>query len=78
MCSIQLVSPIALQKIFVNELFISAEIEPNHLRACVCYVENAIGSAKSDLSEDSIERYLIIELINFTFLFRTGLAALLV
>jgi hypothetical protein len=37
-------------------MFISADIESNHLRACVCYVENALGSAKSDLSEDSIER----------------------
>ncbi|CAF0807573.1 unnamed protein product [Adineta ricciae] len=35
----------------------TTEIEPNHLRACVCYVENALGSAKSDLSEDSIERF---------------------
>jgi hypothetical protein len=37
-------------------MFILAEIESNHLRACLCYVENALGSAKSDLSEDSIER----------------------
>lgn len=37
-------------------MLILAEIESNHLRACLCYVENALGSAKSDLSEDSIER----------------------
>ncbi|CAF1186868.1 unnamed protein product [Rotaria sordida] len=35
----------------------TTEIESNHLRACLCYVENALGSSKSDLSEDSIERF---------------------
>lgn len=40
-----------------SNLFSLADIEPDHLRACLCYVENAIGSAKSDLSEDSIERF---------------------
>lgn len=40
-----------------SESFSLADIEPNHLQACLCYVENAIGSAKSDLSEDSIERF---------------------
>jgi len=34
----------------------SNEIDSNHLQACLCYIENALGSAKSDLSEDSIER----------------------
>ncbi|CAF3731179.1 unnamed protein product [Adineta steineri] len=33
------------------------DIEENHLQACLCYVENALGSLKSDLSEDSIERF---------------------
>ncbi|UJR09056.1 hypothetical protein I4U23_013304 [Adineta vaga] len=35
----------------------TTNIDTNHLRACICYVENALGSAKSDLSEDSIERF---------------------
>jgi hypothetical protein len=43
-------------EISIDKMFILAEIESNHLRACLCYVENALGSAKSDLSEDSIER----------------------
>jgi len=45
-----------LKKQTIDERFVLAEVEPNHLRACLCYVENALGSAKSDLSEDSIER----------------------
>ncbi len=40
----------------MHKMFVLAEIVANHLRACLCYVENALGSSKSDLSEDSIER----------------------
>ncbi|CAF4481907.1 unnamed protein product [Rotaria socialis] len=40
-----------------NLRFALAELESSHLRACLCYVENAVGSSKSDLSEDSIERF---------------------
>ena len=41
----------------IELLFLLADIQANHLRACLCYVENALGSSKSDLSEDSIERF---------------------
>ena len=36
-------------------LFI-ADLQSNHLRACLCYVQIALESSKSDRSEDSIER----------------------
>lgn len=46
-----------LKNVFLDRVFPLVDIEPNHLQASLCYVENAIGSAKSDLSEDSIERF---------------------
>ena len=40
-----------------SNLVFLAELQSNHLRACLSYVEIALGASKSDLSEDSIERY---------------------
>ena len=47
----------SLNPLVRSNLFLLAEMQANHLRACLCYVEIALGSSKSDLSEDSIERY---------------------